>query len=367
MSKKIKILHILPSLSRGGAEKVCFDIVSNLDREKFSPSLLLFKDNGEGLAWRGKLKEASIPFHSLKKKYKIDLKNLWQIYRTIVDIKPDIVHTHLGADVYGRIAARLAGIKIIVSTEHNINNSEKPIISWLKKITAKWADVIFPVSQAVKNDAIDRYKIISEKLIVIYNGIDINYFNYSNDLIDNKSSKDEIIIGAMGRLSKQKGFAHLIEAAEKIRYKNYKILIAGEGELEDELRAQINVLNLNEKIALVAKVEPKEFLKKIDIFVFPSLWEGLGLVALEAAAMRRPIVASATGGISEIISNESGYLFEPGNENDLADKINELITHLNKDLVKEKIEKAYEIISQRFTLDKMVFDYSVWYEKLYNK
>lgn len=365
MSKKIKILHILPSLSRGGAEKVCFDIVSNLDREKFSPSLILFKDNGEGLDWRGKLKEASIPLHSLKKKYKIDLKNLWQIYRTIVEIKPDIVHTHLGADVYGRIAAHFARVKVIVSTEHNINKSERPVISWLKKITAKWADVIFPVSQAVKNDAIDRYKISSDKLIVIYNGIDTNYF--SNNAIVKNENEAELVIGAMGRLSKQKGFALLIEAAEKIRYKNYKILIAGEGELEADLRSQIKLLGLEDKIELVGKVKSRDFLKKIDIFVFPSLWEGLGLVALEAAAMRRPIVASATGGIREIISDESGYLFETGNENDLARQINELIAHLNDDTQKVKVERAYEIISQRFTLDKMIFDYSVWYEKLYNK
>lgn len=366
MSKKIKVLHILPSLSRGGAEKVCFDIVSNLDREKFSPSLLLFKDNGEGLAWKAKLKEIGVPLFSLKKNCKIDLKNIWQIYKTITSLKPDIVHTHLGADVYGKIAARMAGIKAIVSSEHNINKSERKIITSLKKITAKWSDVIFPVSQAVKNDAMARYNLSSEKLVVIYNGIDINYFNNNNPK-NNNLVKDEIIIGAMGRLSTQKGFAHLIEAAEKIRYKNYRILIAGIGELEDELRAQISVLKLNEKISLVGKVEPRDFLKKIDIFVFPSLWEGLGLVALEAAAMGKPIVASATGGISEIISNESGYLFEPGNESDLADKINEVILNSNEDIIRQKTAKAYEIISQRFTLDKMIFDYSVWYEKLYNK
>lgn len=365
MSKKIKVLHILPNLSRAGAEKVCFDIVSNLDRERFSPSLLLFKDNGEGMDWQDSLREKSIPIYSLNKKYKLDIRNIWQIYKTIRQQRPDIVHTHLGADVYGRIAAYLAGIKIIVSTEHNINVSERPIITWLKKVTARMSVKIFPVSQAVKSDAITRYNIDSERLIVIYNGIDLDYFNNKN--IAPKVNRDKIIIGAMGRLSKQKGFHLLIEAAEKIKHKDFKILIAGEGELKSELRDQINILNLADKVELLGLVDSKEFLQKIDIFVFPSLWEGLGLVALEAAAMGKPIVASATGGIAEIISQESGYLFEVGDENDLARQLNILISGLGSEELTSKVERARELVAQRFTLDKMIFDYSVWYEKLYNK
>src|SRR5680860_889635 len=220
MEKKIKVLHILPSLSRGGAEKVCYDILMNLDKERFIPSLLLFKDSGEGLKWRRELQENNIRVISLKKKYLIDVVNFWHLVRVIKEIKPDIVHTHLGADVFGRIAAYLVGIKSIVATEHNINNSEKKIITWLKSITNAKADKIFAVSQAVKEDAIKRYKTKSDKFSIIHNGIDSNYFTNNTNKVNNK-----IIIGAMGRLSTQKGFSVLIEAVEKIREKNIVVLI----------------------------------------------------------------------------------------------------------------------------------------------
>ncbi len=364
MQKRIKVLHILPSLTRGGAEKICFDILTNLDRKIFLPQLILFKDNGEGLKWKKDLKNKDISIISLIKRYKIDFLNFWQLYKAILRIKPDIIHTHLGADVYGRLAGYLANIKVIVSTEHNINKTEKKIISWLKKITNSKTAKIFAVSQAVKIDALNRYQLKADKLVVIYNGIDINYFK-SQIKTKIKPEDKKIIIGAMGRLSPQKGFAVLIEAVKKIKSKNFEIQIAGQGELEIQLKKQISHLGLASKVKLVGKVETRDFLDKIDIFVFPSLWEGLGLAALEAGAMNKPIIASDTGGIKEIITTESGFLFKPGDENDLALKINYVISNLNKEEINEKIIKAREIISKRFSLDKMIFDYSVWYKKLY--
>ncbi|HZJ41880.1 MAG TPA: glycosyltransferase [Patescibacteria group bacterium] len=362
MERKIKILHILPSLSRGGAEKICYDILTNLNREKFIPELILFKDNGEGIKWKEELGKKNIKIINLKKNYLIDVVNFWQLVKEIKRFNPDIVHTHLGADVFGRIAACLANIKTIVATEHNINKSEKKIITWLKGITSIKVDKIFAVSQAVKVDAIKRYKTKAEKFCVIHNGIDTNYFVSEEK---HRSIDNRITIGAMGRLTTQKGFSILIESVEKIKEKNIEVIIAGQGDLELELKKRIGKLNLNDKVRLVGKVDPKKFLSQIDIFIFPSLWEGLGLAALEAGAMNVPIIASETGGIKEIITNESGFLFKTGDEGDLANKINYVISHLNTSEVEKRVVNARKVISERFSLKKMIFDYSVWYEKLY--
>lgn len=366
MEKKIKILHILPSLTRGGAEKVCYDILSNLNREKFFPSLILFKDNQEGIKWKKDLKDLNIPFSSYNKKYLFDIYNFWQIYKEIKKINPDIVHTHLGADIYGRIAAYLAGVKIIISTEHNINVSEKKIIGWLKKITSYMATKVFAVSQAVKDNAILRYKLGSNKVAVIYNGVDTDYFFPTEKEKEINHNRD-IIIGGMGRLSRQKGFSILIEAAKNIKHKNYKIIIAGQGELELDLKKQINTYGLQDKVILEGKVEARSFLNKIDIFVFPSLWEGLGIALLEAAAMKKVIIASKTGGIKEIITSDSGFLFQPGDADGLANKINYVISNLDKEEITSRVEKARKLVENRFSLKKMVSDYTLWYENLFNK
>jgi glycosyltransferase involved in cell wall biosynthesis len=361
MARKIKVLHILPSLTRGGAEKVCFDIISNLNLDKFEPTLLLFKDNGEGLAWKKSLENHNVSIYKLNKKKRVDLPNFVQIIKIIKKIKPDIIHTHLGGDIYGRLAGKLAGVKVIVSTEHNINQSETKLVSLLKRWTVRYAKQIFAVSQAVKEDAVTRYLIKSAKITVIYNGIDIgNFSNCYKETEDNEI----ITLGAMGRLSRQKGFSVLIESIKLVKSKNIRLLIAGQGELEINLKKQVNRLNLNDKIKFLGKIDPQNFFKQIDVFVFPSLWEGLGLVALEAAASKKPIIASSVDGIREIITDESGWLFQSGNEHDLAKKIEEVTFNINNQETKNKIEKAFNIVSHRFSLDKMVFNYSVWYEKL---
>ncbi len=365
MQKKIKILHILPNLSRGGAERVCFNILNNLNSEKFSLSLLLFKENSSGEDFKIILNSRGIEVISLQKKYLIDLINFYKIFKTIKRIKPDIVHTHLGGDIYGRIAAWLNKTPIIVSTEHNLNHTENIGAAYLKTLSAKYADKIFAVSNAVKEDAIKRYNLNPKKIETIYNGIDLDIFKNEGENDNNK--KDAYTIGALGRLSKQKGFTTLIEAVGKTKHKNYKVNIAGSGELEKDLKNQITNLKLENRINLLGLVEAKKFLSEIDIFIFPSEWEGLGLAILEAVALKKPVIASGIDGVREIISEKSGLLFESKNSNDLAEKIDYLIDNFNSPEIHEKIRIAHEIVTKKFSLEVMIENYKNAYEALLNE
>ncbi len=367
MPKKLIVLHILPNLSRGGAERFCVEILKNLDKEKFSPVLLLFKENGSGEEMKLELKKANVPVFAIKKLALIDPINFGQIIKVIKTIKPDIVHTHLGGDIYGRLAAKILKIPIIVSTEHNLNRSEKKKATWLKKITAAWTHKIFAVSQAVREDAILRYKLKPEQITVLYNGIDTNLYTSSNisNRLYNDNNSNKIIIGALGRLSSQKGFMSLIEAAAKTKNKNYLIEIAGEGELEGELKKRIKELELINRVRLVGRVEAKSFLAKIDIFIFTSLWEGLGLAILEAGAMGKPIIASQIGGVREILNEDNAFLFPAGDDDEIAEKIDFVLNNLNSQEVKNKIETTSKIIKEKFELSDMVKKYANWYEKLF--
>ncbi len=110
-----------------------------------------------------------------------------------------------------------------------------------------------------------------------------------------------------------------------------------------------------------------DFLKKIDIFVLPSLWEGLGLVALEAALANKPIIASRVDGIKEIINSDNAWLFTAGDSNELVRQIDELIDNLNSEETQRKIASIRKIVEEKFSLTKMVENYSAWYEKLSQK
>jgi glycosyltransferase involved in cell wall biosynthesis len=365
MTKKIKILQILPNLSRGGAEKVSTDLLLKLNSNDFNLSLILFKDNNEGGELKQSLISKGINIISLKKNFLIDPINFWNIYCQIKKIKPDIIHTHLGGDIYGRLAGALAKVPIIISTEHNLNFKERKSAAWLKKISIKYATKIIAVSEAVKKDAKKRYNIPDDKLMVIYNGIDLSYFQKTNSA--QKPNNGMLCLGTMGRLTEQKGFMTLINAISKTKNYNYILNIAGAGELETALKQSVKELNLEKRINFSGIVEAREFLNNIDAFVFPSLWEGLGLAVIEAAALSKPIIASNADGINEIIGADDGLLFKAGDENDLAAKIDYLIENIHTEEIKVKIIKARTKVSNQFDLNKMVIAYEAEYKSLFEK
>ncbi len=201
MIKKISVLHILPSLSRGGAERVAVDILKNLDQTRFAPALLLFKDNKQGEELKAELAAAGVPVISLHKRLLIDPLNIALIIRAVAKLKPDIIHTHLGGDIYGILAGKLQKVPVIVSTEHNINQSAKKSAELVKKINLKSVTKIFAVSNAVREDAINRYHLKPEKITVVYNGIDSNRFDPSkvSDWLPGRTDGEKVIIGAIGQ------------------------------------------------------------------------------------------------------------------------------------------------------------------------
>lgn len=359
MPKSIKILHILPSLVRAGAERVVYDLTIGLEQDKFQSGILLFKDNGAGADWCTELESKGVKIFALRKKYLIDPLNFWQIYKKIKSFSPDIVHTHLGGDIYGRLAAKLARVRVIVSTEHNLNISERKLTSYFKRITACFSEKIFAVSQAVKDDATQRYHLPLEKVEVIYNGIDINYFQAKP-----KTITRPYVIGGLGRLTTQKGFSVLIEAISYLKNQSIIVKIAGEGELKDKLNKQIDRLNLQSKVQLVGLVDPVKFLSDIDVFVAPSLWEGLGLSILEAGAMNKPVIASEIDGIREIINDKTGLLFPVGQAQELAKQLDFVLENLESEIVIQKILALQTKVKNDFSLNKMQTEYAVWYEKL---
>jgi glycosyltransferase involved in cell wall biosynthesis len=365
MSEKIKLVHILPSLDRGGAEKIVVDLLCRLDRDKFAPELILFRHGG---FWEKKLAENNIPVTILEKRHFFDWRNFRPLLQALRAIQPVIVHTHLGGDIYGRLAARLLKVPIIITTEHNVNYHEPTYLSLVKRWTATWVDKIIAVSQAVRSDMNVRYRLKAERTAVIYNGLDFQEFYQNRLLAAKKGLKGgkPLIIGTMGRLSPQKGHLSLIEAARIAKSRNWLIKIAGRGEQEAILKKAIKSAGLEENIQLVGTVDrPAEFLKSLDIFIFPSLWEGLGIAVLEAAASGLPIIASRADGLREILDDTNSLGFPPGDAVALAAQIDWLSGHYYEPSVQEKALAAQELVRQKFSLEESVRAYEKIYEQLW--
>ena len=371
---KIKILYIIPTLDLGGAERFMVDLILNLDREKYEPTLILFKRGG---IWLEELNLAGISALVLQKKFKIDLINFFNILKSIKMIKPTIVHTELGGDLYGRLAAKILKVPFIISTEQNLNPNENIIHNFLKMITNRFADIIIAISQAVKDDLISRYHVPETKIKIIPNGVDLSKFlNFNKvDRSENTTFKEnkidvtkKVILGTIGRLAPQKGHYVLINALAKIKELNFECLIAGEGLLKNKLTKQINDSGLENKVKLIGQInDVPAFLSSLDLFIFPSLWEGQGIVLLEAALMNLPIIASEVDGIKEVLNKEDAYFVKAGDQKDLAAKISWLINNYESAPVKERSFKLKTEIINKYSIKTIANEYSKLYSELLNK
>ncbi len=352
---QIHILHILPTLDTGGAERLLIDIAKGLDSSRFKQSVLCFKWGGELVE---EMRKTGTEVFVLEKKLVFDPLNFIKIWKIISKLKPDIIHTHLGADIYGRLIAGLKGIPI-VSTEHNLNKDEGVITRFLKKATIHYAKALIAVSKAVARDAHERYNVPLEKYEIIYNGVDASRFSPSPHTFN-----DVFRIASVGRLSEQKGFDVLIEAIHLLDDKNIRCEIAGEGSLRSKLETQINKYNLSQHIKLIGvRHNIPEFLASQDVFVLPSRWEGLGIAALEAALVQIPIIVSNVDGLQEIVDDaHNGLVFDSGDAHDLAQKISWYKEHETQ--AHEFAKRLREKVAVQFNIAQMIKKYEAVYERV---
>lgn len=337
------------------------DLARGLDSERFEVKVATVVAGGP---LEEEFQAAGVPVRIFKKKSKLGFGVIWQIRKYLWAEAPDIVHTHLfGGDTWGRAAAILARVPVIISTEHNTNLDEGWVKRKVKKFLSFFTKKIIAVSEAVKNYSVTHDKISAKKIAVIRNGIDLRKFSS----LPEKDFGDPPVIGVVGRLEEQKGHKYLFEALNLIKTIPWILWVVGDGSRKNNLERLAKDLNLRERIIFLgARRNVPEILSKIDIVVMPSLWEGLGIAALEAAAAGKPIVASRVGGIPEIISDgETGILVEPGNVKSLADGLEHVL--LGKIDAKDMGARAKEMVREKFSVEKMVEEYEMLYEELVNK
>ncbi len=249
-------------------------------------------------------------------------------FRTIVknmqknfeDFQPDIIHTNLWlSDITGILAAKKYGAKKIISTQHDeVKINFFALI--MKRRLLRSVDCVIAISESVAEFTQVYFKVPKEKIKIVYNGIDFEYFLGCQK----PNTEWEPVIGQVGRLEKIKGQIFLLEALKIIndtQKKSLSTIFIGSGSQEKFLKDYATRNNLQaDFIPLTADIRP--WLKKIDILVIPSLSEGFGVVVIEGLAAKKLVLASNVGGITEIIeNNKNGILVDPASPEQIAQKI----------------------------------------------
>jgi len=362
MKKPARILRIIPSLEMGGVERTLTSILPRLDKRQYKVYLCcLFK--------RDKLADTieslGIPIIKFRMRARLDfdgkyIAGILRLTRLMKKMQIDIVHTHLyRANLAGRIAAKLAGIPVIIANEHNIDSWKKFSQRLNDRALAKITNKIIAVSDAVKDFYVKKIGISEDKIITIYNGVDISkfqtYVNTNKQKEEFGIKPDEKIITIIGRLHQQKGHLYFLKAAQIIREKNPKVkfLIVGDGPLEEQLRSMSEDLGISKNVVFTGLREDiPQILAMSDISVLASLREGFSITVLESMAAGKPVVVTDVGGNSEVVEHgKTGFIIPAQSPEDLALYSLNLIN--NQELAKKMGQEAEKRVLN-FSIDRMV-------------
>lgn len=362
---QIKILHLLPDKDR--SFPLFYNLVTGLNKQTFSQVICYLSGNNEK---RNLLQELGyeviglgIPKQS-SKRFRPSL--VFQLAAIIKKQRIDIIHCQRHkCTVYGTLAAWIAGRYVrAITTVHGQNRTRTLIRKLLNWTLFKRISRIIGVSMAVRDDILKTNWVPhTDKVVAVHNGIDIERFSTSNLTRQEAQSrigladKDAFVFGTVGRLTKVKGQNILLKAYARVheKYSNSRLILAGSGPLETELRKLATKLRVRDSVIFLGqRIDVPEVLCAYDAFVLPSISEGLCLALLEAMASGIPVIASKVGGIPEILNSpDLGIMVPPSSVEDLALAM-ERLYGMDK-TKRDEIGRAlrYRVL-YKFTKEKMV-------------
>jgi glycosyltransferase involved in cell wall biosynthesis len=355
--KKINILHIYQNSKTGGVQQQLLSLLKAYNREEFNPIFCCLGPKEEiGKEIEG-IGVDCIPLN--RSRYnRFSLKIVIDLHRLMKEKHIHIVRTHrYRSNFYGRLAAFLTGVPVIVASVHdNYRTDKRPARRMINRMLSIITDKIVAVAEDIKKDIIRYDKIDPSKIIVIPNGTDLERFNPEGNFADIRKEfsikESDIVVGFVGRIVPAKGLEYLIDALSYLKEdpNNIKLLIIGEGSILARLHEQAKEKKVYDSIIFTGRRRDiPDILSCIDIFVMPSIAEGLPNSLLEAMAMGKPIVATEVGGIPEVIKNGfNGLLVSPRDHRALAMATKGLIG--NGQLAAKMGQAARDLVLDNFSI-----------------
>lgn len=340
-------------------------IASGLDRNRFRSLVGLFtpgwlKDRCENLS----LPTVVIPMQS-----QWDVGWIVRYCAVVRQERVDLIHAHeFRANVFGAIVAKLCGIPL-VGTVHGKNYYPDHV---KRRVAYRWvskAAKMVAVSEDLRQFLADRVGIHRERIARIYNGVDMPERMSPEQVAQCRSDlgikPSEFVLGIVGSLYPVKGHVYLFDAFRSVLklHPKTKLLVVGQGNLEDSLKRQVLELGIDHAVSFLGlRNDVPRILAALDLFVLPSLSEGLSVALLEAMSTAVPVVASSVGGNPEIVQDgQIGLLVSPKNASELADRILEVINNPEKS--KLFGERGRERVAKEFTTARMLNQYEELYDR----
>lgn len=363
----LRVFQVITRWARGGARQVVDTLLGRLPGGEFEQRLICGPEGAPDGA-------LVVPELVREIRPALDAVALVRLTRIFAALRPDVVHAHTyKAGVLASVAGRVAGVPAVIFTPHGhifslgANIPGVPagfkllLLRWITRAAQGCADRITALSQPDLDQQVMLRLSAASKYMVVRNGIDPERFARPRSRLFEGAP----VIGAVGRFSEEKGHRHLIQAMTGVvrALPSARLVLVGYGELESSLRGRASGLGLAGAITFAGERDSAEILGSFDLFVQPSLYESQGLALLEAMAAGIPVIATAVGGVSDVVrEDETGLMVPPADPEALAGAIVKLAR--SPDLASGLAAQAARRVREHFTSDRMVESYARLYRDL---
>ncbi len=353
----MKILQIIPNFGMGGAETMCENLCYELRKRGHEVIVVSLYDTRSAITDR--LEASGADLRYLGKTSGFDLGMLHRLRRLVKAEKPDVIHTHLYALKYAVLASVFTKCKKRVHTVHNM--AEKECSGSDQKLSCIFfrRGLVVPValSPEIRGTITALYGLRDEKVPVVYNGIDLSRCSPKASY----ERGDVFRILHIGRFFAQKNHIGLVRAFECFHkeHADSELCLIGDGELRREIEAYVGEHGLTDAVRFLG-LQPNVygFLSDADLFTLPSSFEGVPMTLIEAMGTALPIVATAVGGVPDMLDGESAWLV-PCEEGAVAEAFSEAYLDSEK---REKRGTGAFLRSKRFSVEEMASSYLAIYE-----
>ncbi len=376
-ARRIGVVQFLNGTVRAGAEEVALELARGLDSERFRSYLVCPQQllDAFGHDWKGSSIVA----------WPLSLDSPWQIaegrkfIKFLRSEKIDVLHAHMIRAALAAVPlARLAGVPVVVQTCHGREawrTSWSKRRYWIDRRIASWSDATVAVSESTAEYLAHTKGINRRDIKLISNGRPMNGFSPVTAVQQEQLRAElgipsaDTVVAVFGRLEEQKGHRFLLEALPAVAEKvpGLKVLFVGDGALRIKLEEEAQVRGLDRCVIFTGyRRDCMQLMAICDVVVLPSLYEGMPLVPIEAAAMRKPVLATAVDGTKEVIADGvTGVLVPPGQPAALATALIKLLS--NKEWSLALGEQAHERAERLFSLDRQLRETETLYRALLNK
>lgn len=354
--RKLRILIVIPNLFVAGAQKMVEQLVNRLDYGRFEVRLIVLSAPVNNYLEKS-VSRSGAEILYLHKKPGFHIAPLIQAWKALNAFRPDVIHSHLRGWIYLAPWILLHRVKVIHTIHSRPKGYESRALLFLMRRFYRSKFIPVAISDEIAKEAAIVYKLPVERIETVFNPVSFQCFSEAERI-----PHPDFRFVMVARFDPVKNHLFLIDVFSQVRRecKNARLLLAGEGELMEAAKVKVRELKLQEAVEFLGVVEDvPALLAGSDVFVLPSLREGLPMTVLEAEASGLPVIASDVGGIPDIVG-ENGYLVPVGD----SEKFRGCMVRLagNPGLCAE-MGRMSKTIAKRYDIDKIADQYEELYEK----